>query len=81
MFSKKATNIDKILTVLIKSLLSIWRYVVNVKLTVKISLNFVAFLENMNFAVVKSKGKISQNFEAFSEYMNFSIKSLAEYQA
>ena len=28
---------------------SIWRYVVNVKSTVKISSNFVAFLENINF--------------------------------
>ena len=27
----------------------IWRYVVDVKLTVKILLIFVAFLENMNF--------------------------------
>ena len=32
-----------------KSSPSIWRYVVNVKLMVKISLIFVAFLENMNF--------------------------------
>ena len=32
-----------------KSLLSIWRYVVNVKSTVKISPIFEAFLENMNF--------------------------------
>ena len=32
-----------------KSSLSIWRYVVNVKLTVKILLIFVAFLENVNF--------------------------------
>ena len=35
-FSKKATKIDKIFTV-------------SVKLSVKISSNFVAFLENMNF--------------------------------
>ena len=32
-----------------KSSLSIWRYVVNVKSTVKISSVCVAFLENMNF--------------------------------
>ena len=32
-----------------KSSPSIWRYVVNVKSTVKISSIFVAFLENMNF--------------------------------
>ena len=32
-----------------KSSPSIWRYVVNVKLTVKISSIFVAFLDNMNF--------------------------------
>ena len=34
---------------LTKSSLSIWRYVVNLKSTVKISLTFVTFLENMNF--------------------------------
>ena len=32
-----------------KSSLSIWRYVVSVKSTVKILSIFVAFLENMNF--------------------------------
>ena len=32
-----------------KSSQSIWCYVVNVKLTVKISSIFVAFFENMNF--------------------------------
>ena len=32
-----------------KSLPSIWRYVVNVKSTVKILSIFVAFLENINF--------------------------------
>ena len=32
-----------------KSSPSIWRYVVSVKLTVKILSIFVAFLENMNF--------------------------------
>ena len=42
MFSKKATKNDKFSP-------SIWRYVVNVKSTVKISSIFVAFLENMNF--------------------------------
>jgi hypothetical protein len=42
MFSKKATKIDEIFT-------SIWHYVVSVKLTVKISSIFVAFLEKMNF--------------------------------
>ena len=42
MFSKKAIKFDEIFTV-------IWHYVVNVKLTVKISSIFVAFLENMNF--------------------------------
>ena len=34
-----------------KSSPSIWRYVVNVKSTVKISSIFVAFLENMNFTM------------------------------
>ena len=32
-----------------KSSMSIWRYVANVKSTVKILSTFVAFLENMNF--------------------------------
>ena len=32
-----------------KSSLLIWRYVVNIKSTVKISSIFVAFLENTNF--------------------------------
>ena len=32
-----------------KSSRLIWRYVLNVKSTVKISLIFAAFLENMNF--------------------------------
>ena len=44
MFSKKATNLTK-------SSPSIWRYVVSVTSTVKISSIFVAFLENMNFKV------------------------------
>ena len=35
---------------------SIWRYVVNVKSTVKISSIFVAFLENMNFKSEKPPG-------------------------
>ena len=42
MFSKKAKNFDE-------SSPYIWRYVVSVKSTVKISSIFVAFLENMNF--------------------------------
>ena len=42
MFSKKATNIDEIFTVDLT-------YLHDVKLTVKISSIFVAFLENMNF--------------------------------
>ena len=45
-FSKKATEIDKIFP-------SIWRYVVSVKSTVKISSIFLAFLENMNFIEIK----------------------------
>ena len=36
-----------------KSSLSIWRYVVNVIVMVKISSIFVAFLENMNFRTAK----------------------------
>ena len=36
---------------MMKSSPSIWRYVVNVKSTVKISSIFVAFLENMNFTM------------------------------
>ena len=40
MFSRKATKIDE---------MSIWRYVGNVKSTVKIVSIFVAFSENMNF--------------------------------
>ena len=35
-----------------KSSPSIWHYVVDVKSTVKISLIFVAFLENMNFTKI-----------------------------
>ena len=35
-----------------KSSPSIWRYVVNVKSTGKISSIFVAFLENMNFSLI-----------------------------
>ena len=35
-----------------KSSPSIWRYVVNVKSTVKILSIFVAFLENMNFSIL-----------------------------
>ena len=42
MFSEKATKIDEIFTI-------DWHYVVSVKSTVKISSNFVVFLENMNF--------------------------------
>ena len=41
MFSKKATKIDKIFL--------IWHLLRNVKSTEKISLIFVASLENMNF--------------------------------
>ena len=41
-FSKKAKKFDE-------TSQSIWRYVVSVKLMVKISSNFVAFLENTNF--------------------------------
>ena len=37
-----------------ESSLSIWHYVVSVKLTVKISLIFVAFLENTNFIKKKN---------------------------
>ena len=40
LFSRKATKFDKIFT---------WCYVVSVKLMVKISSIFVAFLENKNF--------------------------------
>ena len=36
-----------------KSSLSIWPYVVNVKSTVKILLIFVAFLESLNFTKTK----------------------------
>ena len=46
MFSKKATKIDKIFTVIV-----ILTYLVNVKL--KILLLVVAFLENMNFTMHK----------------------------
>ena len=42
-----------------KSSRLIWRYVVNVKSTVKISLIFVAFLENMNF---KDPSGLSKGF-------------------
>ena len=45
MFSKKAIKIDKFDV-----------YLVSVKLTVKISLIFVAFLENMNFTTLKDLG-------------------------
>ena len=43
MFSKKATKIYEI-----------WRYVVNVKLTVKILSIFMAFLENMNLNLIQT---------------------------
>jgi hypothetical protein len=49
MFSKKATKIDKIFT--------ISRYIVIVKLTVKILSIFVAFLENMNFTSANKNGE------------------------
>ena len=39
-----------------KSSTSIWRYVVSVKSTVKISSIFVAFLENMNFKQHRQTG-------------------------
>ena len=42
MFSKKATKFDEIFTIDVM-------YYVSVKLTVKISSIFVAFLENINF--------------------------------
>ena len=45
MFSKKATKIDEIFTVY-------WHLLHNVKSSVKISSNFVAFLENVNFNIV-----------------------------
>jgi hypothetical protein len=45
---------------------------VPVKIKVKISQNFVAFSEYMNFTTQdKSTLEISQNFVAFSEYINF----------
>ena len=44
-FSKKATKIDEIFTVD----MTLNNYICNVKSTVKISSNFVAFLENMDF--------------------------------
>jgi hypothetical protein len=46
-----------------KSSQSIWRYVVNVKSTVKISSIFLAFLENMNF-----------NFHTLFSSFNFPIR-------
>ena len=49
MFSKKATKIDEIFTLLI------WHYVVCVKTTVKILSILVAFLENTNFMAYFSK--------------------------
>ena len=49
MFSKKATEIDKIFTVNLPL-----KYLVSVKSTVKILSIFVAFLENMNFKYVVS---------------------------
>ena len=54
MFSKKATKI-------MKSSPSIWRYVVNVKSTMKISSISVAFLENMNFTSINQK-KVTQQW-------------------
>ena len=44
-FSKKATKIDKIFTVTV----TLWHLLHNLKLKVKVSPNFVAFLENINF--------------------------------
>ena len=51
-----------------KSSPSIWRYVVNVKSTVKILPIFVAFLENMNFKHILFWGKASkQKLEKYNE--------------
>ena len=55
MFSKKATNIDKIFTVD----LTFSKYV-SVKSTVKFSSIFFAFLENTNFVHVKISEKQGQ---------------------
>ena len=56
-----------------KSSLSIWRLLDSVKSTMKISSNFVAFLENMNFTtqrlkpwVLKSLGIQKSGVEALS---------------
>jgi hypothetical protein len=54
MFSKKTTKIS----------LSIWRYVVSVKLMVKILSIFVAFLENMNFTSIFLFSTSMDNSEA-----------------
>ena len=45
MFSKKAKKIDEMFTVD----LTLCKYVVSVKSTVKISSHYVAFLKNINF--------------------------------
>ena len=55
-----------------KSSLSIWRYVASVKSTVKISLIFVAFLENMNFTKLYfdcKNGSWNSNFESYLQYV------------
>ena len=66
MFSKKATKIDEIFTVV---------NVVNVKSLVKISSIFVAFLENMNFITLSRSVNIRdlEVFEMTSNNSNFLI--------
>ena len=48
-----------------KSSPSIWRYVVNVKSTVKILSIFVAFLENVNFMCKRKRVNATTLFEVF----------------
>ena len=48
-----------------KSSLSIWRYVLNVKSTVKILSIFVAFLDNVNFMCKRKRVNATTLFEVF----------------
>ena len=63
-----------------KSLPSIWYYVVSVKSTVKISSIFVAFLENMNFtlhSLLVSIGTNNWNITTYRNKLeNFNVQEL-----
>ena len=61
-----------------KSSLSIWHYVVSVKSTVKILSIFVAFLENTNFNIPKSKWRSEVPHSNFKN-IHFAFLNSSEY--